>query len=73
MNKETVRAIKKQYILNHTKDKLAELAGQRMTPKKRNLVKKLKILLKWNMRKTHAPKRDKGVVEKEVKLEINED
>ena len=73
MNKETVRAIKKQYVTKHTKDKLAELAGQRMTPKKRNLVKKLKILLKWNMRKTHAPKRDKGVVEKEVKLEINKD
>ena len=40
MNKETVRAIKKQYVTKHTKDKLAELAGQRMTPKKRNLVKK---------------------------------
>jgi hypothetical protein len=71
--KETVRANKKQYVLKHTKDKLAELDGKKTTPKKKNLIKKLKTLLKWIMRKTHARKRDKGVVRKEVKLEINED
>ena len=71
--KETVRANKKQYVLKHTKDKLAELAGKKTTPKKKNLIKKLKTLLKWIMRKTHARKRDKGVIKKEVKLEINED
>jgi hypothetical protein len=71
--KETVRANKKQYVLKHTKDKLAELDGKKTTPKKKNLIKKLKTLLKWIMRKTHARKRDKGVVKKEVKLEINED
>ena len=69
MNKETVRTIKKRYVLKHTKNKLAELDGKRTTPKKRNLIKKLKTLLKWNMRKTHAPKRDKGVTKKEVKDE----
>ena len=71
--KETVRANKKQYVLKHTKDKLAELDGKKTTPKKRNLVKKLKTLLKWIMRKKHARKRDKGVVKKKVKLEVNED
>ena len=71
--KETVRANKKQYVLKHTKDKLAELDGKKTTPKKKNLIKKLKTLLKWIMRKTHARKRDKGVIKKEVKLEINED
>ena len=71
--KETVRANKKQYVLKHTKDKLAELDSKKTTPKKKNLIKKLKTLLKWIMRKTHARKRDKGVVKKEVKLEINED
>ena len=71
--KETVRANKKQYVLKHTKDKLAELDGKKTTPKKKNLIKKLKTLLKWIMRKTHARKRDKGVVRKEMKLEINED
>jgi len=44
--KETVRANKKQYVLKHTKDKLAELDGKKTTPKKINLVKKLKTLLK---------------------------
>ena len=59
--KETVRANKKQYVLKHTKDKLAELDGKKTTPKKRNLVKKLKTLLKWIMRKNTHEKEIKGL------------
>jgi hypothetical protein len=70
VKKETARASKKQYVLKHTKDKLKELDGKRTTPKKKNLVKKLKTILKWNKRGSHAPKRGKGPpnnLEKEVK------
>jgi hypothetical protein len=66
MKRETARANKKQYILRNTKEKLKELDGKRTTPKKKNLVKKLKTILKWNLRKTHAPKRKKGSTEKKV-------
>lgn len=71
MKKETARANKKQYILRNTKEKLSELEGERMTPKKKNLVKRLKTLIKWNLRKTHAPKVKKGrnKVEKKVDLD----
>ncbi len=62
MKKETARANKKKYVLKHTKEKLAQLNGKRTTPKKKNLVKKLKTLLKWNLRSSHAPKRNKGIV-----------
>ena len=31
---ETVRANKKQYVLKHTKDKLAELDGKKQLPRK---------------------------------------
>ena len=62
MKKETARANKKNYVLKHTKEKLAQLNGKRTTPKKKNLVKKLKTLLKWNLRSSHAPKRNKGIV-----------
>ena len=62
MKKETARANKKKYVLKHTKEKLAQLNGKRTTPKKKNLVKKLKTLLKWNLRSSHAPKRDKGII-----------
>ena len=64
MKKETARTSKKQYVLKHTKDKLKELDGKRTTPKKKNLVKRLKTILKWNLRKTHAPKRNKRKSEK---------
>ena len=59
--KETLRANKKQYVLKHTKDKLAELDGKKTTPKKINLVKKLKTLLKWIMRKNTHKKEIKGL------------
>lgn len=61
MKKETARENKKQYVLRHTKEKLKQLESVRMTPKKKNLVKKLKTLLKWNLRSSHAPKRNKGI------------
>ena len=69
MKKETARANKKQYVLTNTKKKLAELEGQRMTPKKKNLVKRLKTIMKWNLRKKHAPKRQKGHVNDNKKIE----
>lgn len=70
MKKETARANKKKYILRNTKEKLSELEGERMTPKKKNLVKRLKTLIKWNLRKTHAPKVKKGRnAEKKVDLD----
>ena len=71
MKKETARADKKKYVLENTKKKLAELEGQRMTPKKKNLVKRLKTLMKWNLRKKHAPKRQKGYVNEHKKVEIS--
>jgi len=66
MKRETARANKKQYILRNTKEKLKELDGQRTTPKKKNLVKKLKSIIKWNLRSKHAPKRKKGYSEKKA-------
>jgi hypothetical protein len=72
VKKETARANKKRYVLKHTKEKLAQLDGKRTTPKKKNLVKKLKTILKWNLRSSHAPKRDKGIVsDKREKLVDN--
>mgnify|MGYP001298055486 CR=1 FL=1 len=60
MKRETARANKKQYVLRNTKEKLKELNGQRMTPKKKNLIKRLKGLIRWNLRSKHAPKKKKG-------------
>jgi hypothetical protein len=56
-------------VLKKTKDKLTELKDRKMTPKKANLVKKLKGLLKWHERKSHAPKRKKN----EVKRTVNDE
>jgi len=60
--------------MNSVKDQLDQLKNRKMTPKKANLVKHLKNLMKWNLRKSHAPKRKKAM-EKVVILPemINED
>ena len=63
MKKETARANKKHYVLQHTKKKLQEIEdheGHQMNPKKKNLVKKLKGLMKWEERNKHTPKRIKS-------------
>jgi len=69
VKKETLRSTQKAMVLKKTKDKLTELKDRKMTPKKANLVKKLKGLLKWHERKSHAPKRKKN----EVKRTVNDE
>ena len=69
MKKETLRSTQKAMVLKKTKDKLTELKDRKMTPKKANLVKKLKGLMKWHERKHHAPKRKKN----EIKRTVNDE
>lgn len=69
VKKKTLYSRNKAVILKKTKDKLEELNDRKMTPKKANLVKKLKGLMKWHERKHHAPKRKKN----EIKRTVNDE
>ena len=70
MKKKTLYSHTKAVVLKKTQDKLEELKDRKMTPKKENLVKRLKGLMKWQDRKRHATKRKKNDI-KEAKKKTN--
>jgi len=58
VNQKTAYALKKRVILKNTKQKLHELDKGELSPKKKkNLVSRMKNLIKWNGRETHSTKR----------------
>lgn len=69
MKKKTLISQSKEVQKNKTIAKLEELKDRKMTPKKSNLVKKLKGLIKWHDRNRHALKRKKN----EVKRTVNDE
>lgn len=69
MKKKTLYSQSKEVQKKKTIAKLEELKDRKMTPKKANLVKKLKGLIKWQDRKRHATKRKKN----EVKRTVNDE
>ena len=64
MKQKTAYALRKQVQLTSTVKKLKELEWKdkdASPKKKKNLVKKLKNLMKWNGRETHKTKRKRQI------------
>ena len=55
LKRKTLKSVQMDSVIA----KLDDRKDRKMTPKKANLVKHLKNLVKWNLRKSHAEKRSK--------------